>query len=237
MFKIILIISVGVLIVGIILFAILFKKKIIDGADIFCGAIMLLLIVYLGAALIQGNIESHLANAEFWNETVETTETKLYSQEFDFSLQKENNYSILEYINSTFYFPRENKMPFSFEIDMDNCSIDFVTSDQNKLSVEKIKYDKSTTHKFNKSVEDFPFLFPSDIDVINDIKFSEKIIVPFNILNSGTKVRYPEIADSKASTTNIKLTFYIPENTLIKTKDKNGIYIYKTIDEFKSAKG
>ena len=225
MLKIILIVGAAIIIIGIIIIAILGIVGVID--DIIGAIIILLFVVGITAPIIQGAvIEPRLANSDYWFEEKNTKETQLYYESIEFFTKKENSNYILEYYNNTYYFygDKNCELKESYKTNFENCSVIFKKSDRFKLITETTKKDTTITHIFNK---DFPLLFNSDEEVINDIKSSKKIAFVFNHLNSGTTDRYPEIADRETSINETTVTFLVPENTYIKIRDENGIYVYK----------
>lgn len=206
MFKITIIITIAVFIIGAII--IIIKSPDVDCIKLFI--FILICFCLLGSWFGNGAIRYYISNSSYWEQNVNTSESQLSFEKSNAFLKQENDNYILEFKNGVYYFYNDENCNFqdscrvqgsSFKFD--NYTILFKESTEFKITVEKTKTIENTSYHLTK---DFPFLFASDEKEINDIK-AEK--------------------DKEKEIDKTVVTFYIPENTLVKEKDANGVYIYR----------
>ena len=219
MFKIVLLVGTILLIVGIIVLSALTAIKKIKYKTLWVLLPVFTLIIALGCGISNALIADDVSLLSNWKTKVVSQETTC-SDEIKMYIKKENGKTIIEKVDNTYYFYSDENTEFLNSIYNRFDNVTFKVSDKTSYVIKKNTNNLDYEYK-----NDSWFVSNKDTSVIDEIKTNERK----HLVNSTKQ----HITDSKASSfVQTELVFYVPKDTLIKTKDNQDTIIYKTIDEF-----
>lgn len=209
MFKIILFTGVILLVTEIVMLSLLTKYKKLNKKIFGILLPLLTLAIFVGCFAANFLITKEVSLLSNWK-VVTVSENTTYSDKIDIFLKEENGKKIVEQNDGYFYFYLDENTAFLNSTNTNNYDhVSFEINNETGFVMKKTvkKYD----YEF---VGDYWFLGKYDTVVIEKIK-SQSFI-------TETK---------PYSVTKTELVFFVPQNTLVKTKNPNGIDVFKTIDE------
>lgn len=163
--------------------------------------------------VVQFVIASNNTSDDKWTkQIVEQVETVAQDETHTIYLPEEQNFYIVEKVDNTYYFYNDKNLDFKdSQVVLENASVKFEKSDDTYLKVKTIDKKWKETYIFNKK----PWYFS---------KKDYKRIDKSRKYSSNGNIR-----DKECGSETTVVTFFVPENTRIKYKDKNDVTIYKNV--------